>query len=145
MKCREKKIHNLKELKQFAQQVVQEIKVPQLILMEGPLGVGKTQCVRFMSEYLGVSEKDICSPSFSLINTYKTKELHIAHIDLFRLQDKQDLESTGVWDVFLDSQIIFVEWANLLRVKWPDRWNKLIIIFEFSKSKSLRTIKWGSY
>ena len=142
MECEEQKIHNLEELKKFSHNIVQKIKTPQLILIQGPLGVGKTQFVRFISEHLGVSKESICSPSFSLINTYKSPKMDISHIDLFRLQDNQDLESTGIWDVFFTSQIIFVEWADLLDIKWPDHWNKLFIFFEFSKNEDLRLVRW---
>ena len=135
-------IRNLEDLKIFAQNTVQEIKIPQLFLIQGPLGVGKTQYVRFASECLGVSKKDICSPSFSLIHTYRSPRARISHIDLFRLQDKQDLESTGVWDIFLDSQIVFVEWADRLEVNWPHHWNKLTLFFEFSKDENSRWVKW---
>ncbi len=145
MDYQKRKIHNLEELKIFSKDIVQEIKKPQLLLMQGPLGVGKTQCVHFINECFGVSKKDICSPSFSIINTYKSPKSIISHIDFFRLQDKQDLESTGIWDVFLDSQIVFIEWADLFQVQWPDHWNKLFLFFEFSKEEEdVRWIKWGS-
>ena len=134
-------ISSLDDLKSFTQQFVSHIQIPQLILLQGPLGVGKTQWVRFLSESLGV-ERDICSPSFSLINIYQSPKVKIAHIDLFRLKDKEDLESTGIWDVFLDSQIVIVEWSDLFSIEWPKSWNQISIGFKFCENKELRQMEW---
>lgn len=137
------KIHNLKELKEQAQKLVQEIKKPQIILLEGALSAGKTQLIRFMGEFLEVPSYEICSPSFSLINHYKSPQGPVIHVDLFRLKNKEDLESTGFWDIFTSPQIVFIEWADLLKEELPQKWNKLHISLKII-SPEARTIQWQS-
>ena len=128
-------ISHLSDLKSLAQRFVKEFKFPQLVLLQGVLGSGKSQTVRFMCEALGCP--DIHSPAFTLINTYKKG---ITHIDLYRLKNKEDLESTGFWDVFVHSHLVFIEWADLLEEDLPD-WSTLFLNFEFS-SEGQRLLKW---
>ena len=71
----------------------------QIILLQGPLGVGKTFWVQAVIQALGGS--GVSSPSFSVIQSYKVqKRQNVYHVDLYRLQGDDDLESTGFWDLF---------------------------------------------
>jgi tRNA threonylcarbamoyladenosine biosynthesis protein TsaE len=93
----------------------------QIILLSGPMGAGKTLWVRECVEALG--GKWVSSPSFAIIQRYRTPSILIDHVDLFRLKDERDLESTGFWDL-LDSRSgwIFIEWADRLSENlWPRR------------------------
>ena len=136
-----KDISSLKDLKSLARDFVRGISPPQIVLLHGPLGVGKSQMVRFMGEALGVPEKDIQSPAFSLINIYESPLGPVSHVDLFRLKGREDLESTGFWDLFVDSAVIFIEWAELLQEELPSHWKKLYLFFEFS-GKDQRILRW---
>lgn len=105
----------------------------QIILLNGPMGAGKTLWVRECVEALG--GKWVSSPSFAIIQRYATRSLSIDHVDLFRLKDENDLESTGFWDLFdSESGWIFIEWADRLSEKlWPRRrsiWNIQIDVIE---------------
>ena len=82
-----------------------------IVFLKGPLGAGKTTFVRAAMEYLG-SEDLVASPSFALINVYRTPEFPVAHFDLYRLEGEDDLETIGS-DEFLDgNHLIFVEWPD---------------------------------
>lgn len=95
-----------------------------IILLNGPMGVGKTQWLSLFVKQLLANQplakqslKDnkyiTSSPSFSLHNIYKVKDLSIHHFDLYRLNVKKDLESFGFWDVFKQDQAcIVIEWSN---------------------------------
>ncbi|MCO5114003.1 MAG: tRNA (adenosine(37)-N6)-threonylcarbamoyltransferase complex ATPase subunit type 1 TsaE [Bdellovibrionaceae bacterium] len=53
------------------------------------------------------------SPSYNLIQEYKLKNYTIYHIDLYRLEDEDQIASVGLWDVLDDPKsIIFIEWAE---------------------------------
>ena len=125
----------LSHLEALSRRLVKEFKTPQLVLLKGVLGSGKSQMVRFMCEALGCS--DAHSPAFTLINNY---EGGITHIDLYRLKNREDLESTGFWDVFVHSSLVFIEWADLLEESLPS-WPTLFLHFEFS-SGGKRLLKW---
>ncbi len=96
-----------------------------VVLLEGKMGAGKTTFVSRLVESLGSNEA--CSPSFAIHNQYQTPNGLIDHLDLFRIQGEDELESTGFWDLFSQKEgLILIEWADLLDVKLlPRTWPKL--------------------
>ena len=84
-----------------------------VVLLDGDLGTGKTVLVRGVGEALGAS--GVRSPSFTLVNEYRTKSgLLLVHADLYRLDEK------GAEDLGLEDHLA-MDGAALL-VEWPDRW-----------------------
>jgi tRNA threonylcarbamoyladenosine biosynthesis protein TsaE len=98
----------------FAEQFSFEKK--QIVLLSGEMGAGKTQFVKYFLEYFGCA--DVVSPTFSLHQSYSLNNGHqIDHWDLFRLEDEEEIESSGFWDQFLRSQyVLFIEWSERLKV-----------------------------
>ena len=138
-----KEIKNLEELKKKLFCFFQAFKIPQLILLEGPLAVGKSQMVYFMCRALGVFKQEFSSPTFSLINVYESGDKGpVYHIDFFRLKEEKELETTAFWDIFYSPSIVFIEWPELVKGKLPLMWNKLYIELSFSKNKESRILKW---
>ena len=138
-----RKIKDLKELREVCLDFVKAFSVPQLVLLEGPLAVGKSQMIRYMVEAMGFPKNEIGSPTFSLINVYKKPDKEsIYHIDLFRLKNEKDLETTNFWDIFYSPAVVFMEWPQLVKNKLPPLWNKLYIDLNFSEDKKTRILKW---
>ena len=136
-------IKNLKELKKLSCELVKTFKIPQVVLLEGPLAVGKTQMIRYMAQALDLFETQVHSPSFSLINVYKTKQQkEIHHVDLYRLKSLEEVENIAFWDIFYSPHLVFVEWPDLVKKKLPAMWNKLYIELSFLKDTSWRQIQW---
>ena len=137
----------LKDIDLFAKELKTLFKKPQVLLLEGPLGVGKTTLVRALLNNIDSTLKNtVSSPSFAIQNNYQTKEGEVWHIDLYRLKDDEDLESTGFWDRFADPQqtaLIIIEWANRLNVKQlPPHWNYLRVLFSFiEKNHHVRSVQ----
>lgn len=136
-------ISNINELQKISKHLALKLSPPQIVLLEGPLGVGKTQIICFLLESLGISRKDISSPTFSLVNIYKNlKGNEVYHLDLLRLKSQDELESIGFWDIFGKPSFIFVEWWNILKEEnLPADWNKLFITMQF-KSTNQRTLSY---
>lgn len=116
----------INELEAFCKNITQEVHTPLLISLAGELGAGKTQIVQFMVKSL-TQKEEAHSPTFSLINEYTGAPFPIYHVDLYRLENAKDLESSGFWDLFDEDALIFVEWSNLLEEfffprYWP-RWH----------------------
>ena len=136
-------IKTLKELKKICCDFVKDFKIPQLVLLEGPLAIGKSQMVRYMAEALGCPKEEICSPTFSLINVYKkSNKESIYHVDFFRLENEMELETTAFWDIFYSPTIVFIEWPQLVKKNLPPLWNKFYIEISFAKNKNSRVIQW---
>ena len=121
---------NLKphELDSWCRWLIGKLEPKTLILLFGELGVGKTFFVGKLMEAMG-GEKSL-SPTYSLINHYQTGVFeNIYHVDLYRLKDDEDLESTGFWDLFWDPKaLIVIEWAQRLNFSYlPLDWKKIQI------------------
>jgi len=92
--------------------------LPKLIFMNGEMGAGKTTFVTKVAEALGAP--DAASPSFALHTRYEGSEGTIDHFDLDRLEDAEDLESTGFWDLIESARasgpahFVMIEWAKRL-------------------------------
>ena len=136
-------IKNLKQLNDFGLTCAKMLKAPHAVFLKGDLAVGKTQLVQFICCHLGVEEGAVSSPTFSLINSYQTKDRQeIQHVDLYRIQSDEELEEIAFWDLFYEPQLVFIEWPERVLNKIPNLWNKLMIELKLSKNK--RWIYWKS-
>lgn len=95
-------------------QLGRSLPIPSVVLLRGPLGVGKTTLTRGIAEGLGLEDpRRVSSPSFALVNIYRGR-CPIYHVDLYRLQGARDLYTTGL-DEFLGRQgVTIVEWSERL-------------------------------
>ncbi len=82
-----------------------------VIHLEGDLGAGKTTFARALLTSLGVGER-VKSPTYSLIESYRTGELDAHHLDLYRIADPGELEWLGLGDLFSGSPLVVVEWPE---------------------------------
>ena len=82
------------------------------VTLTGDIGAGKTQFVRYVLEYLNVSEK-VTSPSFVILNEYKSSLCPIYHFDLYRLEEK-GLKSivSELREYSKQGKLTFIEWAE---------------------------------
>ncbi|MBT4760967.1 MAG: tRNA (adenosine(37)-N6)-threonylcarbamoyltransferase complex ATPase subunit type 1 TsaE [Bdellovibrionaceae bacterium] len=95
-----------------------------LVLLSGSMGAGKTQFVKFLLQALGGEAPS--SPSYAIHQSYEIKNSTVDHIDLYRLEDDDDLESTGFWDLFEKTEgLIVVEWADRISSEvYPLYWKQ---------------------
>ncbi len=86
------------------------------ILLDGPLGVGKTAFARaFLRAAAGEAGLEVPSPSFTLVQSYELPRFTAHHFDLWRLDGPAALAELG-WDDARDGLVI---------VEWPDRLGRL--------------------
>ncbi len=87
---------------------------PCIFLLQGNLGAGKTVFAKGLICGLGcVDPDDVASPSFTLINEYQVR-VKVFHIDLYRLETPQDVQSLDLEEVFAEPAVVVVEWAERL-------------------------------
>ncbi len=88
------------------------------MLLEGPLGAGKTTFARALIRAACDSPAmDVPSPSYTLVQTYEATRLRIHHFDLWRLDSPHSLAELG-WDDAL-ADVVVVEWPDRLQALWP--------------------------
>lgn len=94
------------------------------VLLDGPLGMGKSTLARGLIRALAGPDEDVPSPTFTLVQFYETDPL-IAHFDLYRLERPEEAREIGL-DEALDVGAALIEWPvrlgeDLARVLGPDR------------------------
>jgi tRNA threonylcarbamoyl adenosine modification protein YjeE len=109
---------SLDDCQRFARQLAEVINSPICVALNGTLGAGKTQFVRFMVEAMGGSAELVSSPTFVLVNLYQAR-LPIAHIDLYRLKSAAELDTFGFEDYIFGEYVCFVEWSNKFAESMP--------------------------
>ena len=85
------------------------------VLLEGPLGAGKTVLCRGLCQGLGVDPQAVRSPSFNILLRYEGR-VAVQHVDLYRLSQPEEAVEAGVEEALWNPEAItLVEWAERLR------------------------------
>ncbi len=103
--------------KELAKKFIKYLKGGEFVFLYGEMGVGKTTFVKyFINEYQKINnltQTEITSPTFSLLNEYQVKDIRIKHYDLFRINRKEDIDNLDIFEK--DNKLItLIEWPQLL-------------------------------
>lgn len=141
-------VYSLEQTKHIAECFVKALDEKGLfVTLTGDIGAGKTQLVRYILETLK-TDKKVTSPSFVILNEYKTARFPVYHFDLYRLEQK-GLESivNELREYSKVGFLTFVEWAQFGRGEIPEDAFKVNIeygtddydirCFEFSAQEGL--------
>ena len=106
--------------KELAKEFTKYLKGGEFIFLYGEMGVGKTTFVKyFINEYQKINnltQTEITSPTFSLLNEYQVKDIRIKHYDLFRINRKEDINNLDIFEK--DNKLItLIEWPQLIADK----------------------------
>lgn len=85
-----------------------------VVLLNGPLGSGKTVFAKGILRGFGFDEKKVKSPSFILVREYKTKKYPVYHLDLYRIKSPGELVDLGYEDYFYSP-------GGVTLIEWPSR------------------------
>ena len=109
--------------KKLANMILEDPNAPRFVALEGDLGVGKTVFVRGFVSVL-VPGAAVRSPTFALVNEYRKKDTKISvyHFDVYRINDEDDLYSTGFYDYLDGDAVCLVEWSENIRYAFPKKY-----------------------
>lgn len=100
-----------KEMKAFGAQLFKACETAGVITLKGNLGTGKTTLVRGALEACGITT-GVRSPTYTLVEMYELPGLSVAHFDLYRLGDPEELEYLGYRDYLDSDTLCFIEWPE---------------------------------
>ncbi|MEO8581285.1 MAG: tRNA (adenosine(37)-N6)-threonylcarbamoyltransferase complex ATPase subunit type 1 TsaE [Patescibacteria group bacterium] len=117
-------ITQLADLDLFVEMVAQAIIPGTVLALSGDLGAGKTTFTQHLLKVLGVTSS-VTSPTFVLMNRYQSQQDQpIYHLDLYRLQNNQELMQLGLDELFQQPNIVIIEWPELAaEMLPPTTWN----------------------
>lgn len=95
---------------EFAKKIGAVLKKGDVIAYKGGLGAGKTTFTRGLAMGVGL-EDEVYSPTFALINEY-AGDVNIYHFDMYRIENTDDLETTGFFDYPMEDSIFVIEWSE---------------------------------
>jgi len=82
-----------------------------LVTLGGMLGAGKTTLVKEILGVLGY-QGVVKSPTFTLVEPYNFGQYSIMHLDLYRLEDPQEIEFLGYRELFSGDRLVLIEWPE---------------------------------
>jgi tRNA threonylcarbamoyladenosine biosynthesis protein TsaE len=106
--------HSEEETARIGRELATGVSAGSVVLLFGDLGAGKTAFVRGFAEGLGVRPEDVSSPTFTLIQEYRSGRLPLLHVDLYRLNDPREIEELGLEELG-EGCVVAIEWAEKLR------------------------------
>ena len=104
------------------------LKPGDVLCLYGELGSGKTFFTKQIGKLLGITD-EISSPSFVLLNEYKSGKIPLFHIDLFRLREEGELLDLGILDM-IETGITAIEWPELAENLLPYKTFSLYFHFD---------------
>lgn len=114
-----------------------------VLLLSGPLGAGKTALARaILGARLGADDLtalEIPSPTYTLVQSYDTKDGVVWHADLHRLGDPEEVLETGLLDGGPDA-VLLIEWPDRLGALTPAR--HLALDLALSETPTARVLTW---
>ena len=127
--------------KELAKEFTKYLKGGEFVFLYGEMGVGKTTFVKyFINEYQKINnltQTEITSPTFSLLNEYQVKDIRIKHYDLFRINRKEDINNLDIFEK--DNKLItLIEWPKLIADKQDMKF--ITLTFNYLNQLNDRTV-----
>jgi tRNA threonylcarbamoyladenosine biosynthesis protein TsaE len=113
-------VKNLKETLNLGEKLSYKLNPQSIVLLNGPIGAGKTSFVQGIARGLSISE-DITSPTFALSHHYYSGKIPLIHLDLYRLEN-----TFSAKEFFYSEEEEALQNKAILVIEWPDLVEPLI-------------------
>ena len=117
-------VETLKETLYLGEKLSQKLNPKSVVLLEGPIGAGKTSFVQGIAKGLSISE-DITSPTFAISHHYNSGNIPLIHLDLYRLENissAKEVFFAEEEEAIQNKAILVIEWPELIETIIEDFW-----------------------
>lgn len=128
---------NVAATKLVAQRIAAALQVGDVLLLDGPVGAGKSYFCRALIQSLQSEPEDVPSPTFTLVQTYDTQKGEVWHADLYRLGGPDEAIELGLIDA-METAICLIEWPDRLGELAPD--NATHLSFNYGDGDTARAL-----
>lgn len=133
-------IKNLEEIDSAAQEFLKQTEGNSLIAFFAPMGAGKTTFTTAICRQLGVQEDAVSSPTFAIVNEYRTRTGDpMFHFDFYRIEKISEALDIGFYDYIDSGFLCMMEWPEKIEEILPEETLKVFITVNPDES---RTISW---
>ena len=109
--------------KELAIQILERLKVGDIIFLYGEIGVGKTTFVKYLINAFqrknNLKLSEVTSPTFNILNEYDINQFKINHYDLFRLKSLEEVKNLNLFESNTNV-ITLIEWPQIIQKKPKD-------------------------
>ena len=129
--------------KDLANQIINKIKVGDVVFFYGEMGVVKTTFIKYLINAFqkknNLELSEVTSPTFNLLNEYEINQVKIHHYDLFRLKSEEDVKNLNLFESY-SKAITLIEWPQIIKEK-PKNLIELQFYYEDDHKKRSVQIK----
>lgn len=102
----------------------------------GELGAGKTTIIKGIAGALGIDAREITSASFTMISEYDTTP-PFSHIDLYRIENENELSELGLWEYIGGDGISVIEWAEKAATILPEEMIRVTLVYTGENTREI--------
>ncbi len=113
-------VEDFKETLILGEKFSQRLNPQSIVLLQGPIGAGKTSFVQGIAKGLSISE-DITSPTFALSHHYNSGKIPLIHLDLYRIENISSAK-----EIFFSEEEEAIQNQAVLVIEWPELIESLI-------------------
>ncbi len=128
-------INTEEDTRAIARKVASALKAGDVIALIGDLGAGKTFFAREIIRFFCGEDFIVPSPTFTLLQSYKTKDFEIYHYDLYRLKHPSEIYELGIEEALHDN-VGLIEWPEIIADLLPQS----TIFINFQLKNNIRSL-----
>ena len=131
-------INGLEQLGEAANQFLKEIGNNRLVAFYAPMGAGKTTFTTVVCHALGVSEDAVSSPTFAILNEYRSASGEpVFHFDFYRINKLSEALDLGLYDYLDSGYLCLIEWPENIEELLPEETLRVTITVDPDGSRIL--------
>lgn len=134
-------IADLKDIDSAAERFLQETQGNRIIAFYAPMGAGKTTFTSAICRRLGVREDAVSSPTFSIVNEYRTSDGEsVFHFDFYRIGKLEEAFDIGFYDYIDSGCLCLIEWPENIEAILPEE--TLMVSIRVNPADNSRIVSW---
>ncbi len=114
------KVTSIDGLKSAAAKLIEQFANQRVFALYGKMGAGKTTFIQAICNALN-SDDVVTSPTFAIVNEYKTKDLSsVFHFDFYRIENLEEAYDLGYEEYIYSGNYCFIEWPEMIEPLLPE-------------------------
>lgn len=135
------KAEHIKSLHSIAEKLIHQFPEHRVFAFYGKMGAGKTTFIQSICKVLGTDD-NVTSPTFALINEYKTADLKsVFHFDFYRIKDIEEAFDLGYEDYLYSGNYCLIEWPEMIEPLLPPNIVRVKIEVTDDGSRNISAVK----
>ena len=115
------RVHHKNDFNKVAEKLLNKFSDQRVFAFYGKMGAGKTTFIKAICKALGTKD-NVTSPTFALINEYRTGEMKsIFHFDFYRIKKLEEAFDLGYEDYLFSGNYCLIEWPEMIESLLPDK------------------------